>query len=494
MSGQRRVDTLLDLGTAESYAALLDLQRSTESPRLLTYLGVQISRNFNPQLFPHIEHGFRAKSFPFMKGVLEGMAACEQSRLLAQQPAQLAGKEHAPLRRILAEFCCEPIYGVAEKVWCRSITSVVNASRLPMGILPRVAAEEVAEVALRALVKGGVSPGSNVAAIDLIKLFEYRAPTRQLTESQITTLLGVFADDLRQGTVHASISSLVGVWLRKSGQPLSEQFVTSFLQTTASILDTQKRTKGCARPQALNAVIMLHHLKVGDGRVIIENAAAGGGRGISDVASLCSDKLREGYERRLDRLLSREADAEERFSALLIFCQSISPEVDERTFPHFQRYLTALDESVRNELRSQGAWYEQMLLVDSLARRFLTEPLDSFFISKLLGSIVSEAPQDSTLKMFAVDVFLRVTEIGFIAPVWFYKDISGARIALAAATVVSKRYEAVAGQGHGELGRRLIDFFISFCPTLYGVRCKVRRGGDSQGDEKAGAQGDASAK
>jgi len=473
VQGRVRVDVLLKLGTPHAYASLLEFERDIESPALLTYLGHRLGEGFNPELIPHIELGFQKKSFAFIGGFLASMATHEYHGLVMGRPARIEGAQYAGVRRLLAEVCCEPMYAVTEGAWDKYQDQVYATSTLPLTILRRVAGPEVAEVALKALTKGGVGSFGNRKALDLLKLFEERSTAPHLSEEQTLKLLKVYDGDLRHPTVYASISSLVGTWLRKHQETPPKTVRDALLQTVQGLSSESALDVDNELLRLLGALTMLQHFKDDGVQHTLRSAVKLNDPCISPLALLCRADFAPNFKNYLKSMVTQSGDLEDRLSALRVFGQSISPEVDRLTFPILQKYLIESDEMLGDQEYRDVALRERRVLLEAASRRFLCEPVDSPFITGILHSARSDVPEFAALRVFAVNVLAEVSTSGQLPPVWFYDDVERLKSVLAAANYLDERMAGITFKGIKSPSEHMREYFFSIGPKHYGFEVDV---------------------
>ncbi len=466
--GRARVDELLKLATPHAYATLLEFESMIESPALLAYLGHRLGEACKPELIPHMELGLRLKSFPFLEGLLSSLATHEYHALVTGLPPRLEGQQYSNVRSLLAQVCCEPGYAVLEDAWKKRREEIFAVSTLPLTILRRCAGREVAEVALKALLKGGILPFMNSKALDLLKLYEERSTAPRLGEDQIIGLVGLFGEDLRDPLVHASATSLMSTWLSKHQDAPPREVRNLLLGHVEKLVSGSALDVDNELLKLLSTLTLLRHYKDNGVQDTFRQAVKLNDPCISPLALLCRADSTPNHKNYLKSIIHQTDDFDDRLAGLRVFGQSISPSVDVLTFPILSKYLIESDGMLSDDRLRSAVFRERRVLLENASRRFLCEPVDSPFLTGLLHAVTSEAPEFRAVKTFAANVLMEVSTSGRLPPVWFYDDTSRLVAVRAAIACVQETIKGITFKGVPSPAEQLEAYFFHVGPKHYG--------------------------
>jgi hypothetical protein len=469
--GQAQINALLNLSTPAADKALLEVQQSTENSRHLFVLGCRFAEELTADRVPNIELGFQRKSYPFMEGFLQAMAAIQYRRLISAESALLGGCEYSSIRRLLAGLCCEPMYSVTEDVWEEKRLQLErSASYLPLTILRRAAGPEVAEVALKALLQGGVDVVMNTRSIDLLKIYEGGSASRRLTEPQVVSLLRVFNDDLRELSVRLSIAALVGAWLEKNDEDQAYEVRNAILKTAEQFLSENTAVLAETRLVLLATVAMLKHFKDDGVQRFLTLASQAKSPGLAPLALLCRADANQNFGNYLGSLVLHDEDHKKRLAALPVFALSISPAIDKLTLSILQKYVLDIAQRREGGAHAADAQQEWDVLIAVARLRFRCGPIDSPFVTSLLQGPLTDAAELLPLKRFAVEVLAQLCRNGSPPPVWFYDRIERLRSVAIAAECLDEYTAGINDKDLKFAGAQMRTCFLITWPSFYGIK------------------------
>lgn len=479
ISGAGRISALLRSGTPENYQRVQELLKETECSRLIELVAEYVGMSLTPAAVPLACDVFNKGVFAATSTFLLNCAAVEYANFGAGRGPLLQGDAYAPLRQLIARFAVLPQDALTEKQWDGHQGIIEGSVLFPLTILRRCAGREIDALVAGALTRGGICSYMNSRALQLLSFREQSSSTRVLSENVVLDLVNIHGDMLRDYDSQHLITSIVDLWLGKSGGPEKQKHDRQLVSVLAGRLKEQifrgERLEDYCVHNIVQTVRLLRHFKA-DPRVrrLLEDTSTHPHAGISSYAQLTLKNSAPEAVAHLTGRLLESADARERSQALSAFSQPLPHIAESLILPYFKEYVGSLYGGLLAHPKETREYaMEWNALQDVVVGRFLSEPFSSRFMQLLFNS--ADQGKEPHLGELARATLARVAATNRIPPLSFYDNPSTIEVAKRIVQELDSGLPPGKGSGislDGEVApaESVRSLFLETAPLEYGFK------------------------